>query len=142
MSNEYQTDIDECKKWMAELLDYANSLRDIIRVVNGKTVEQMSYEAVKAAEDLAEADEKSNTEHPEAEREALKQLRETNIFADKLLDVIDTARKNGWYRIELGYLKVNENGILLDRRIANTKAIASKTGERALKLTSYSRRVG
>lgn len=134
MANEYQSYIEECKTWKVELLNYANSLRDIIRVVNGKTLEQMSDEAVSAAEELAKADEKSNADYPDEKREVLKQLRETNLFADKLLSVIDTARKNGWYRIELGYLKVNENGVVLDRRIANTKAIAFKTDERAWKL--------
>lgn len=135
MANEYQSYIDECKTWNVELLNYANSLRDLIRAVNGKTVEEMGDEAVSAAEDLAKADEKSNADYPDDKREALKQLRETNLFAVKLLDVIDAARKNGWYRIELGYLKVNENGVVLDGRIANTRAIASKTGERAWNLT-------
>jgi hypothetical protein len=141
MANEYQSDIDDCKTWKVELLDYANSLRDIIRAVDGKTVEEFGDEAVNAAEDLAKADSKSNNDYPDDKREALKQLRETYLFAVNLLDVIDTARKNGWYRIELGYLKVNENGVVLDGRIANTKAIASKTGERAWKLTSYSQSV-
>lgn len=135
MANEYQSYIDECKTWNVELLNYANSLRDLVRAVDGKTVEELGDEAVKAAEDLAKADEKSNADYPDDKREALKQLRETNLFAVKLLDVIDAARKNGWYRIELGYLKVNENGVVLDGRIANTRAIAFKTDERAWNLT-------
>lgn len=135
MANEYQSYIDECKTWNVELLNYANSLRDLIRAVNGKTVEEIGDEAVSAAEDLAKADEKSNADYSEDKREALKQLRETNLFAVKLLDIIDAARKNGWYRLDLGYLKVNENGVVLDGRIANTRAIAFKTGERAWNLT-------
>lgn len=130
MANEYQSDLDECETWKVQLLNYANGLRDIIRAVNGKTVEGLGDEAVKAAEELAMVDSKSNTDYTDDKREALKQLRETNLFADKLLDVIDTARKNGWYRIELGYLRVDENGVVLDGRIANTRAIVSKTEDR------------
>lgn len=138
MANEYQSDIEECKSWKVELLNYANSLRDIIRAVNCKTVEEFGDEAVKAAEDLAKTYSKSNSDYPDDKREALKQLRETNLFAVKLIEVIDTARKNGWYRIELGYLKVDGNGVVLDGRIANTKDIAFKTGERAWNLTALS----
>ena len=138
MANEHQSDIEECKTWKVELLNYANSLRDIIRAVNGKTVEEFGDEVVKAAEDLAKTYSKSNSDYPDDKREALKQLRETNLFAVKLIEVIDTARKNGWYRIELGYLKVDGNGLVLDGRIDNTKDIAFKTGERAWNLTAQS----
>ena len=130
MANEHQSDIEECKTWKVELLNYANSLRDIIRAVNGKTVEEFGDEVVKAAEDLAKTYSKSNSDYPDDKREALKQLRETNLFAVKLIEVIDTARKNGWYRIELGYLKVNKEGLVGDGRIINTREIIFKTGER------------
>lgn len=121
MTNEYQKDLDDCKKWMSELLDYANSLRDIIRAVNGKTVEQIEDEAVRGAEDLADCDD--HLEH-------LKQLRKINIFAVNLLSVIVEAREKGWYRLELGYLKVRDDGVVIDRRMVNTKKIVLESGER------------
>lgn len=132
----YQLDLDECKTWKIELLNYANSLRDLIRAVNGKTVEEMGDEAVKAAEDLADFDKKTEHDYDEEKREALKQLREVNTFAEKLIAVINVAREKGWYRLELGYLKVNDDGVVIDRRIVNPKKIIFKTGERVWELTS------
>ena len=99
----------------------------------------MGDEVVSAAEDLANFDNKTNTDYDEEKREALKELREVNIFADKLLSVINEAREKGWYRLELGYLKVNDDGMVIDRRIVNTKKIIFKTGERAWHLTAEPR---
>lgn len=126
----YQSDLDECKTWKVQLLNYANSLQDLIRAVNGKSVEEMGDEVVKSVEELADFDKKTNSDYDEEKREALKQLREVNVFADKLLSVINEARDKGWYRIELGYLKVNKEGLVGDGRIINTRDMVSKTGER------------
>lgn len=126
----YQTDLDQCKTWKVELLNYANSLQDLIRAVNGKSVEEIGDEVVKAVEELADFDKNSNPDYDEEKKEALKQLREVNVFADKLLSVINEARDKGWYRIELGYLKVNKEGLVGDGRIINTREMLSKTGER------------
>lgn len=134
MSHTYQSDLDQCNTWKVELLNYANSLQDVIRAVNNKSVEQLGDDAVKAAEDLANFDRNTNTDYTDDKRDALKVLREVNIFADNLMKVIDTARENGWYRIELGYLKVDKDGVVIDRRIANPKKIIFKTGERIWKL--------
>lgn len=134
MANEYQKDLDDCKKWTAELFDYANSLRDIIRAVNGKTVEQILEDAARESEALADSDVRSSFDYTEDKREALKTLRVTNIFAVSLLDLINELRGNGWYRLELGYLRVNDDGAVVDRRIANTRAIVFKTGERVSNL--------
>ena len=130
MANEHQSDIEECKTWKVELLNYANSLQDLIRAVKGKSVEELGDEAVKAVEELADFDKKMNSDYDEEKREALKELREVNVFADKLLYVINEARDKGWYRIELGYLKVNKEGLVGDGRIINTREIIFKTGER------------
>ena len=135
----FQSDLDECKTWKVELLNYANSLQELIQAINCQTVEQMGDEVVNAAEDLANFDNKTNTDYDEEKREALKELREVNIFADKLLSVINEAREKGWYRLELGYLKVNDDGMVIDRRIVNTKKIIFKTGERAWHLTEEPR---
>lgn len=134
MANSYQKDLDDCKAWMTELFDYANSLRDIIRAVNGKTVEQILEDAARAAEDLADLLPISSVDCPEDKREAIKHLRVTKVFADSLLRLINEIRENGWYRLELGYLRVNENGVVVDRRIANTRAIVFKTDERVSNL--------
>ena len=139
MAHFYQSDLDECKTWKVELLNYANSLQELIQAINCQTVEQMGDEVVNAAEDLANFDNKTNTDYDEEKREALKELREVNIFADKLLSVINEAREKGWYRLELGYLKVNDDGMVIDRRIVNTKKIIFKTGERAWHLTEEPR---
>lgn len=138
----YQTDIDQCKTWKVELLNYANSLQDLIRAVNGKTVEQMGDEAVKAAEETVSFEEKITIEEKkeytfdDEKKEAVKELSEVNEFAGKLLSVINEARKKGWYRLELGYLKVNDDGLVIDRRIVNTKEIIFRTGERVWHLTT------
>lgn len=126
----YQSDLDECKTWKVNLLNYANSLQDLIRAVTGKSVEEIGDEVVKAVEELADLDNKSNNDYDEEKREALKQLREVNVFAAKLLSVINEAREKGWYRIELGYLKVNKEGLVGDGRIINTRDMIFKTGER------------
>ena len=136
MAHAYQSDLDQCKTWKVELLNYANSLQDLIRAVNGKTVEQMGDDAVKAAEDLANFDNNTNTDYDDDKKYALKELREVNIFADNLSKVISEAIDKGWYRIELGYLKVKVDGTVIDRRIANPKKIIFETGERVWQLIS------
>ena len=130
MPHAYQSDLDECKTWKVQLLNYANSLQDLIRAVKGKSVEELGDEVVKAVEELADFDKKTNSDYDEEKREALKELREVNVFADRLLSVINEAREKGWYRIELGYLKVNKEGLVGDGRIINTREIIFKTGER------------
>lgn len=130
MANSYQKDLDDCKAWMAELFDYANSLRDIIRAVNGKTVEQILEDAARESEDLADLLPISSIDRHEDKREAIKHLRVTKVFADSLLRLINEIRENGWYRLDLGYLRVNENGVVIDRRIVNTKSVISKTEDR------------
>ena len=130
MPHAYQSDLDECKTWKVQLLNYANSLQDLIRAVKGKSVEELGDEVVKTVEELADFDKKTNSDYDEEKREALKELREVNVFADRLLSVINEAREKGWYRIELGYLKVNKEGLVGDGRIINTREIIFKTGER------------
>ena len=130
MPHAYQSDLDECKTWKVQLLNYANSLQDLIRAVKGNSVEELGDEVVKAVEELADFDKKTNSDYDEEKREALKELREVNVFADRLLSVINEAREKGWYRIELGYLKVNKEGLVGDGRIINTREIIFKTGER------------
>lgn len=130
MAHAFQTDLDDCKTWKEQLVGYASSLQDLIRAVDGKTLDQMSEEVMKSVEDLANFDNKTNKDYDEDKREALKQLREVNIFADRLLHVINEAREKGWYRIELGYLKVNKEGLVGDGRIINTREMIFKTGER------------
>lgn len=132
----YQTDLDECKTWKVQLLNYANSLQDLIRAVNGKSVEQMGDEVVKAVEEITDFDNKANYDYDEEKKEALKQLREVNVFAGNLVAVINEGREKGWYRIELGYLKVNKEGLVGDGRIINTREILQKTGERIWHLIS------
>ena len=130
MPHAYQSDLDECKTWKVQLLNYANSLQDLIRAVKGKSVEELGDEVVKAVEEITDFDEKTNQDYDEEKKEALKQLREVNVFADRLLSVINEARDKGWYRIELGYLKVNKEGLVGDGRIINTRDMVFKTGER------------
>ena len=97
---------------------------------HAQAVEEMKKEHVKAVEEITDFDEKTNQDYDEEKKEALKQLREVNVFADKLLSVINEARDKGWYRIELGYLKVNKEGLVGDGRIINTRDMVFKTGER------------
>ena len=130
MPHAYQSDLDECKTWKVQLLNYANSLQDLIRAVKGKSVEELGDEVVKTVEEITDFDKKTNSDYDEDKREALKELREVNVFADKLLSVINEAREKGWYRIELGYLKVNKEGLVGDGRIVNTRDMVFKTGER------------
>ncbi len=130
MPHAYQSDLDECKTWKVQLLNYANSLQDLIRAVKGKSVEELGDEVVKTVEEITDFDKKTNSDYDEEKREALKELREVNVFADRLLSVINEAREKGWYRIELGYLKVNKEGLVGDGRIINTREIIFKTGER------------
>jgi hypothetical protein len=130
MPHAYQSDLDECKTWKVQLLNYANSLQDLIRAVKGKSVEELGDEVVKAVKEITDFDKKTNSDYDEEKREALKELREVNVFADKLLSVINEAREKGWYRIELGYLKVNKEGLVGDGRIINTRDMVFKTGER------------
>lgn len=139
MLHSYQSDLDYCKTWKVQLLNYANSLQDLIRAVKGKSVEELGDEAVKAVEELSDFDKKTNSDYDEEKREALKQLREVNVFADRLLSVINEAREKGWYRIELGYLKVNKEGLVGDGRIINTREIIFKTGERIWHLIAPAR---